>query len=137
MTELQFQAKCYQHFHNNFVKHRGRLRRVKNELDNHPYKSKSDRIKQLGENKATGVIPGDSDFYFIAEKNHYIELKIDAAQSEDQKKFELLVTSFGHKYYICKTIEQFDNIIKNILNEEDKRTRTNIGLINDEAAFVL
>lgn len=119
MTELQFQSKCYLHFHNTYPKHRGRLRRIKNELDNHPYKTKSDRIKQLGENKATGVIPGDSDFYFIAEKNHYIELKIDAAQSEAQKAFQELVESFGHKYYICKTVEQFDNIIKTILNGEE------------------
>lgn len=115
MTELQFQAKCYQHFHNKYPKHRGRLRRIKNELDNHPYKTKLDRFKQLGENKATGVIPGDSDFYFVGNKNTYIELKVEAAQSEAQKEFQKLVESFGHTYFIVRTLEEFDNLIKSII----------------------
>jgi cytidylate kinase len=89
-------------------------------LDNHPYKTKQERMIQLAENKATGILPGDSDFYFIAEKNHYIELKVDAAQSEAQKEFQLLVESFGHFYYIVKTIEQFDNTIKMIIHGEEK-----------------
>lgn len=119
MTELQFQAKCYQHFHNTYHVHRGRLRRIKNELDNHPYKTKRERMIQLSENKATGVIPGDSDFYFIAKnKIVYIELKIEAAQSIDQKVFERLVKSYGHEYFIVRTLEEFDELIKKIIYDK-------------------
>lgn len=121
MTELRFQHDCYRHFWNNFPKYRKRLRRIKNELDNHPYKKPDDRMKQLAENKATGVVPGDSDFYFVAEKNHYIELKVDAAQSDAQKEFQQLVTSYGHFYYIVKTLEQFDSLIKMIIHGEEKK----------------
>jgi len=111
MTELQFQAKCFQHFHNKYRQHRGRLRRVKNELDNHPYKTTDQRIKQLGENKATGVIPGDSDFYLIGNPMVFIELKIGAAQSPAQKEFQKLVEASGHLYYIVRTLDQFDSVL--------------------------
>lgn len=116
-TELKFQAQCYQHFHNNYRKYRGHLRRIKNELDNHPYKTAQQRMKQLAENKATGVIPGDSDFYFIGERNTYIELKVDAQQSPAQKEFQQLVERCGHSYYIVRTLEQFDKLIKQIIHE--------------------
>lgn len=117
MTELQLQAQCTQWFWNTYAKHRGRLRRVKNELDNHPYKTKQDIFKQLSENKATGVIPGDSDLYFIAEKNTYIELKIPGGrQGEEQKKFEALVTQYGHHYVLVWSLQEFKNLIIDLLN---------------------
>lgn len=114
-SELKFQADCFKHFHNNYPAHRGRLRRIKNELDNHPYKTAQQRMKQLAENKATGVIPGDSDFYWVAERNTYIELKVDAQQSPAQKQFQELVESYGHRYIIVRTLQQFDELIKALI----------------------
>lgn len=111
MNELQLQAKCYQWFHNTYPKLRGRLRRIKNELDNHPRKTQRDKMVQLSENKATGVVEGDSDLYFIDTKNTYIELKVEkGVQSDAQKEFEALVKSFGHDYIIVRTFEEFKTL---------------------------
>lgn len=116
--ELILQKNCFIHFHNNYPSQRGRLRRIKNELDNFPYKNNLDKLKQLNENKATGVVPGDSDFYFISNKIHFIELKVNAVQSDSQKAFQAIVGKFGHFYHICKSLEEFNSIINNILDGE-------------------
>lgn len=90
---------------------------MKNELDNHPYKSKTDIFKQLSENKATGVIPGDSDLYWVDFHNTYIELKTDTGvQSPEQKKFEQMVTSFGHHYVIVKSVEDFQSLMLRLIS---------------------
>lgn len=114
--ELKRQAEYYQWFHNNHPSQRGRLRRIKNELDNHPYKKPLDRMKQLSENKATGVVPGDSDFYWIDEKITFIEVKEEARQSDAQINFETLVTMYRHNYIIVRSMEEFQKIIRNLVS---------------------
>jgi hypothetical protein len=117
--ELIMQSKCTQWAWNTYPEHRGRLRRIKNELDNHPRKSKMDIIKQLSENKATGVVPGDSDLYFIDRIITYIELKIpiDGRQSLEQKKFQQLVESCGHRYRIIRTLQEFQDLYKSLIHD--------------------
>lgn len=116
-TELNLTAKCTQWFWNTYPHQRGRLRRIKNELDNHPRKTKLDIMKQLNENKATGIISGDSDLYFIDHKNHYIELKLlHGVQSKEQRVFQLLVESYGHYYWVVRSFDDFKKLIVNLLN---------------------
>lgn len=112
MTELQFQSKCYLWFHNTFPKERQMLFRVKNELDNHPYKKQLDIKKQLSENKATGVISGPSDFvYVLPGIVVFIELKLEARQSDDQKEFDKKVVAREMLYYLIYSFEEFQNLI--------------------------
>lgn len=121
-SEIQLQAFLFQWFFNEYPQYRGRLRRIKNELDNHPRKSKLDKYKQLNENKATGCIPGDSDLYWIAQRITYIELKIPTGtQSDEQKAFSNTVSAFGHKYVLIKektieaTVQAFKELMLNLI----------------------
>lgn len=118
-TELKFTATCTQWFWNTYPTHRGRLRRIKNELDNHPYKTQKEKIIQLSENKATGIVPGDSDLYWIDFKMAYIELKLPGkTQSPEQIAYMHLVRSYGHDYYVIDTFADFKNLIVNLLKEK-------------------
>jgi len=114
MNELQFQAKCTKLYNEKFPKYRNNLYRIKNELDNHPRKMPKDRIKQLGENAATGVRSGIADFVLIdkAGAAHWIELKIAGGkQSADQKEFQKIVQN----YYLVFDLEAFIEICKTIM----------------------
>lgn len=113
MNELQLTQQCFLHYNKEY---RGkRLFRIKNELDNHPRKSQLDKIKQLSENKATGVNKGIADFVFIDSNgdSHWIELKVDdGKQSPEQKDFQAIVKN----YYICRSLEDFKKEIKKIID---------------------
>lgn len=116
--ELKLQAACFQSFHNKYPQHRGKLFRVKNELDNHPYKKKEDIYKQLNENKATGVISGPSDFILVLRAVCFIELKVDnGRQSKPQEDFQAMATGYGHLYFLVWTLEEFDNLIISLLEK--------------------
>lgn len=114
-SELKLTAECFQWFHNNYSEQRGLLVRVKNELDNHPYKTSTDRMKQLAENKATGIISGASDFYLVLQNSViFVELKVGTGtQSEKQKQWELLVQQYGHRYVVIYSLEKFKELIWN------------------------
>lgn len=116
-TELRFTATCTQWFWNTYPTHRGRLRRIKNELDNHPYKTKKEIAIQLSENKATGIIAGDSDLYWIDFKMAYIELKLPGrTQSKEQIVYMHLLQSYGQDYYVIDNLNDFKKLIVNLLN---------------------
>ena len=83
--------------------------RIKNELDNHPRKSQLDKMKQLAENKATGVRNGIADFVLLDQEGNsiYIELKVgNNPQSPEQKIFQ----SKAKTYYLAYSVEDFINI---------------------------
>lgn len=123
-TELQFQSACYLWFNNTYrtTNLLGRLRRIKNELDNHPRKTQTQRMTQLNENKCTGVIPGDSDFYWIDRRITFIELKLPSnTQSDDQHTFEDMVTACGHGYIVIKTMEAFQKLIIHLIYESEQQ----------------
>lgn len=124
-NELQMTARCYQWAHNTYPAVRGLLFRIKNELDNHGRKLPQDRIKQIMENKATGIVEGVSDFAFAWYKMHFIELKIiGGRQSDAQKKFQAAVMRMGHLYHLVWSEDEFKDLMKNIINgTEDKTTR--------------
>lgn len=64
--------------------------------------------------KNMGMRPGTSDMVFVLqEKTLYIEFKTETGyQSPLQKEFEETVTALGHAYYICRSVEQFIEIIE-------------------------
>lgn len=68
----------------------------------------SQRLKNMG------MRPGTSDMVFvIPNKTLYIEFKTETGyQSDNQKEFERTVTELGHKYYICRSLDQFKSIIE-------------------------
>ncbi len=114
MTELQFTAACAKEFNHKFPIYRDNLYRIKNELDNHPRKSALDKMKQLAENKATGVRNGVADLLLIDLNGNsiWIELKLpNGSQSTEQKKFQSIVKN----YYLCYSVEQFLQICTNHL----------------------
>ena len=64
-------------------------------------------------NRAMGVIAGVADMCFIIEGGVvWIEWKGEKGrQSPDQVKFQSLVESFGHRYYIVRSYDEFIDII--------------------------
>lgn len=61
-----------------------------------------------------GVKRGVSDWQYLMPlgQSLWIELKVgDNGQSEDQVRFEQLVVSLGHEYYICRDEDTFWKII--------------------------
>lgn len=113
-SELKLTAVCAQWFWNSFPESRGMLVRVKNELDNHPYKKPEEKMKQLAENKATGIFAGPSDFYLILPQSIviFIELKIEGGtQSKEQRAWEGKLLVRGHDYFIVYNFEEFKKLI--------------------------
>lgn len=125
-SELHYQVDCFQWFHNDpyYAIYRRLLFRIKNELDNHPYKNHKDRMVQISENQASGVISGPSDFVFAAVNPIvFIELKLTPnVQSKEQKDFMNKVRAAGHRYELCyDTLENFQNLIRFLLNGISKK----------------
>lgn len=113
MNELQLQAQCWQWYHNTY--HDTLLRRIKNELDNHPRKSRFDSVKQLQENLATGITRGTPDFMFLSTPMIWIEMKIgNGTLSDEQKDFRDTVIPLGHFYFVKWTFESFQELIYEI-----------------------
>lgn len=120
MTEIQLTAKCFQWWQNEY----GRfdifqfcLFRIKNELDNKQIGSGLNRMRQLNENQATGVVPGVADFCFLGNRYvAYIELKVgNNKQSAEQKKFEEFCWKNGHQYYLIYSFEEFQKTIQTLI----------------------
>ena len=60
-----------------------------------------------------GVLAGASDLVLILDKVIFIELKNEiGAQSYKQIQFQNKVEEKGHKYHICRSLDEFKNIIK-------------------------
>ena len=63
--------------------------------------------------KATGLLPGASDLIVI----HFgavlfVELKTaTGVQSDEQKAFALRVQQCGYPYYLCRSLEEFEQML--------------------------
>lgn len=103
-NELQLQAACVTWFQNNMREHRGKFRRVRNETD---LKGKHGMIQgQI--NKATGIVSGTWDSFFIVSPIHWIEFKWgNNGLSPNQKEFAKLGTACGWRFHVIKTLDQF------------------------------
>ncbi len=67
--------------------------------------------------KALGVRPGVSDLILIGHKRvYFLECKTDSgAQSNHQISFEEKVTERGHPYFVFRNLEQFKQIIWQVI----------------------
>lgn len=71
-------------------------------------------------NKAKGLIAGRADFSFYWKGTvTFIEMKEpgDGKQSEGQKEWEKLVVAHGFEYKICRSLEDFQEIIDAIIGK--------------------
>lgn len=105
MTEQQLQAKCFLWHWNTFPEERRMLYHADNNSAN--------RI--VGNmKKSAGVVKGVSDLCLIWHNSTvYLELKTqDGVQTAEQKDFMKKVIERGHAYFIIRSFERFQEIIK-------------------------
>jgi len=109
-AEERIQTECYVWFHNSFPALRGllccNLNNSKNKIDG-------------ARNKAMGIQKGRSDLVlYLQAKAYHIEMKTpDGVQSKDQIEWQKLVESQGFEYHICRSLSEFQELIKKILYE--------------------
>lgn len=103
-SEDKIHSECYVWFHNTYPHLRGllcyNLNNSKNRIDG-------------ARNKALGLQAGRADFTFYYQgKAIFIEMKTDTGKQHiEQKNWERLVTEHGFKYYICRSVLEFQEII--------------------------
>lgn len=119
--ELRDQADCWQWWVKEYPAERLPsywLRRIKNELDSRL--AKQHQIAQLMENKATGIVPGTSDFLYLYPKRIiFIEGKTEHGNmSPAQRDFRSLCVAQGFDYYLYHSIENFKQIMYGIHRQE-------------------
>ena len=71
--------------------------------------------------KAEGVLPGVADLFLMHPNEKYnglwIEVKTEKGrQSAHQKHFEKVSTREGYFYQVCKSLQEFNQLIDNYLN---------------------
>lgn len=74
--------------------------------------------------KSEGVLAGVPDLQVISEnKTFFVEMKTPKGrQQPTQREFEKKATAYGFKYYICRTFEEFQNVIQQELKENQRKT---------------
>jgi len=70
--------------------------------------------------KAEGLLAGAADLFLAKSNNKYFGLFIEmkfgkGKQTESQKLFEKNVTANGYQYLICRSFEEFMNVINNYI----------------------
>jgi len=109
MSESVLQAKCYIWFHNNHPELRGclcyNLNNSRNAIDGN-------------RNKAMGLQAGRSDMVLYYNGMAYmIEFKIPGEnQKQAQVKWQKLITSQGFDYHLIDSFEDFQELIRSIIN---------------------
>jgi len=105
--EASLQSKCYRWFKNTYPEQIGRLWMQYN----------NPRSMQTGVFlKAQGMVSGVSDLAFLRSDGRmvFIELKTEKGrQSEEQKWWQSVVEANQARYYVVRTLEEFQVIITN------------------------
>ena len=117
-NESKTQAQCVRWFHNTYPEFRGLFFHVSNE--NHRWDS---NVRQGAIRKALGVVAGVSDLICLIPRGTsgalLIEMKDEnGKQSPSQKEWQKLVEAQGYKYFVCRSLEQFQEIVENYLKEK-------------------
>jgi len=129
LSESQIQAESYRWFTNEYgLKHhnpRMVMFSVPNELammlrgvlmETRLPQAKIDQIIAVLSQrmKNMGLLPGVSDTVVVMpEKVLFIEFKTETGyQSDKQKEFQSAVQSCHHQYHVCRSLEQFQQIIQ-------------------------
>jgi len=106
VTEDHLQNQCWVYFQKNYHK-KGLFVAIPNDESN-PVQSKRKRL--------TGRMKGAADVVIVINDGRviWVEMKLlKGRQSDAQKIFERRVTDLGHKYYVCRSLDQFKKIINN------------------------
>lgn len=91
---------------------RDKVYRVKNELDNFGHTGMGTRIKQLTENKATGIKKGILDELVMVYPTYWIEYKVGKnTLTREQEQFIVLAQSMGHCCFVVYTLEQYKKVM--------------------------
>jgi hypothetical protein len=108
-SEDALQQKCYFWFWNTYPNLRGLLFHVPN--------GGSRNAREGAKFKQIGVFAGVSDLLFMFDgKTHCIELKNEkGSQSTKQLFWQKRVEENGFNYYIIRTLEDFQKLIKTIV----------------------
>lgn len=114
-NEGKIQADCFAWFWNTFPKYRKLLFHIPNEND----RADSNMI-QGAIRKSLGVVSGVSDLIFLVASGGYhglcIEMKDDkGTQKPAQKEWQQIVERQGFRYVICRSLDQFKQIINEYL----------------------
>ena len=108
-TESRIQQSCVIWLWNNHPETRKLLFSVANGGYRHPLEAK--RLK------AEGLIAGVSDLIFLWQsKTYFIEMKTPKGhQQPNQIEWQHIVEAQGFDYFVCRSLEEFKEIINNIL----------------------
>lgn len=118
MPEGRIQAECYQYFWNNYPRYRGLYFAVPNE------NTRADsNIISGAQRKAMGVYHGVADTLMLIPRGRYHGLAIEykdehGRQSVHQVAWQALVENQGYRYVVCRSLEEFKNIVESYLNQK-------------------
>lgn len=113
--EMKIQAECVKIAWNEFPETRYCLFHVANEID------RPDSNPMLGAmRRAEGIVRGVSDLILMLPRKGFhalcIEMKTETGyQSSFQKDWQKIVESNGYKYVVCRSVEQFRDILTEYL----------------------
>ena len=113
--EGRIQAECFAWFWNEYPQFRKCLFHIPNEND----RADSNPI-QGAIRKSLGVVSGVSDLILMVQRHGFgalcIEMKDEKGQQKPaQKEWQSIVETQGYKYTICRSLEQFKQIIAEYL----------------------
>jgi hypothetical protein len=92
---------------------RGKVFRIKNELDNHGHTGWLSKAKQLNENRNTGITSGIWDELIMISPLTWIEYKVGKNDlTFEQYNFMNLGLELGHEFHIVKSLEEYQWIIQ-------------------------
>lgn len=107
-SEDRFQQECYLWFHTTYPRYRGLLFHAPN--------GGNRSAREGAKFKSMGVYPGVADLLFFFDNKFYcIELKtLTGRQSDKQKMWKETISNQGGRYFIVRTLKEFQYIIRSI-----------------------
>lgn len=113
-TESAIQAHCVAWFRWQYPAYRALLFSIPNGA--HLAGTPGQRAAQYGRLVREGFVPGAADLFLAVpgeKPGLFIEMKTDKGrQRPEQKAFEQSVTAAGYGYEVCRSLEQFQNVVK-------------------------
>lgn len=111
--EAKIQASCVEFLWNNYPETRGLYIHIPNEGNRSS--SMDGPIR-----KALGLVAGAPDTFLFMARGRYFGLAIEyktekGVQSEEQKAFQSRLERQGYKYCLCRSLDQFKQIISEYL----------------------
>lgn len=107
-TELRIQSDCFKWHWNTYPEERKRLFMVHNSPRN-----EIDGARMV----ACGMVAGVADLCYLMQNGVavFIEMKKPkGVQSDVQKEWQLMVESFGFGYYICRSLDEFKELMEKL-----------------------